>query len=806
MSPPSIYGIISIISTIILAIMTIPNIEQAIANLNYLIANPQKSASKITFKNEKVKFNWLFRADEHELDKLKAYIQNMVVEITQERALNTREMQVLFITLQNFLNIKPKCFDLELTEEQQKKLVISNTSLQKFTVMNDQNKLKNVRQQLPEINFDPSSGRYTSPDDDKVAEHSAEAARIFFSTQWQRVKGWLSSLLSKIGIHVFETARYAEHDYLDSDIYAHDLAIDPSHPEKASHYWIGHASNFLSVPTEKGPLNVLTDPLEGNLIKGLYPRMTKEGNLIEATDDRKLPKVDVVIISHNHRDHLMPSTLALLVKQQPKMIVPQGDEALLRGMGFKHVVGLQWWEQAVINDDKQHELLRVTAVPDRHWSQRTLTDKHRSAFNGYVLQSAQLEGDIYFAGDTALMDDSLTNPLFEHFNITTSIQPGGPDERRSDMESTHQSSADGILMHFKMLKKRYDKAVPQGVEHGEEPVHQLDKAAFLHEAATVKTIYNHTATFKLGNLRLRDTHYSLQRVIAAFHQGDKWAQKHLALHEFKVYQKVLDLSRQMTFNHGDTLSPEEIGNLILQSVVSPKIGQRQAVINDDQTPAKTFQFRDLITNRRALISYDNVVKSYITTAEKLELKTVINALFENYKKPWYAIFSRNYRHIAPYLEQLQDCQSNAEIVEVLDALEDSFTKRRPHGHMQSLIHFARWLIDAHSAHGNNAIRELKAYYTCQDVNQLINKEIHHTGHHRKEKQDQFARLSDKLATLPHQVAAYQQAIQQWKMEPTQHESITVDQLMATNRNAFFKQPVTSSQNTIDTASELLGGY
>ncbi|WBV68077.1 MBL fold metallo-hydrolase [Legionella pneumophila] len=224
-------------------------------------------------------------------------------------------------------------------------------------------------------------------------------------------------------------------------------------------------------------------------------------------------------------------------------------------------------EQAKITDFQGNELLRITAVPARHWSGRSLTDAHCSAFNGYVLHANQLDGDIYFAGDTALMDDMLSQPIFEKFNIVTSIQPGGPDERREDMESTHQSSADAILMHFKILAAQYQKM--------KEKNESLSLDDFLIENQHLKTLYNHTATFKLGNLRLKDTYYSYQRMVAAFREDAQWRADHLPKHEQKVYDHIQLLISNMVFKDNQQLSNRQIADLILGKVVIPKIGQRQ---------------------------------------------------------------------------------------------------------------------------------------------------------------------------------------------------------------------------------------
>jgi len=346
-----------------------------------------------------------------------------------------------------------------------------------------------------------------------------------------------------------------------------------------------------------------------------------------------MPKIDVVIISHNHRDHLDEGTLKRLVKQQPKMIVPEGDEALFRNLGFRNVVGLKWCEQATIEDRDANELLRVTAVPARHWSGRSLLDAHRSAFNGYVFHSEYASGDIYFAGDTALMNDEVAEPIFANFNIVTSIQPGGPDERREDMESTHQSSADGILMHFKILAAQYKKMKAENEE--------LSLEEFLARINPLKTIYNHTATFKLGNLRLRDTFFSFQRMIAAFQESDQWRADHLPEHELNVYDKIRHLVDEMTFADEERFNSKHIVEQILRAVVIPKIGQKQDLYfrAESYQHQAFFQSRHLITNHRALIEFDALLQGFVANEQEVfDLKAALLIMLDSYQNPWHASF------------------------------------------------------------------------------------------------------------------------------------------------------------------------
>lgn len=780
-------------------------IQQAIKNLHILIKNFDKSARYFSINCNQLSKNIFFKSRKEETKKLNDYLQQLVDDVSNPNAdFDNRSVSTLFITLQNFLHLKPNQPLQDLQLNLPAPLIRHDLSIKKLSHYDLENSLnKNLKKRiLPEINYDMRTGHYTSPDDNKAHQHSVEARRIFFSTQFARFKGFINKLFAKIGIHVFENARYSEHDYLDSDIYAHDLAIK-SIVEKqhtGNHYWIGHSSNFITIPTKASPLHILTDPVEGDLAPFLYPRMTKEASLIDGLGDKKLPKVDVVIISHNHRDHLSISTLKHLVKQQPKMVVPAGDKALFKDLGFENVVELKWWEQAKIKHATDDELLKITAVPVRHWSGRTIGDAHCSAFNGYVLQANELNGDLYFAGDTALMDDYVSQPIFDKFNITTSIQPGGPDERREDMESTHQSSADGMLMHFKILATKYKKMIEKG------NVPTLDE--FLESCSELKTIYNHTATFRLGNLRLRDTFYSYQRMIAAFQEQEQWRDNHLPKHELMVYEGIQELAQKMIFSDDKPLNNQHIASIILQHVIMPKIGQRQT-LHTKKMPPTAFQYRNLITNRRALIEFDAFAENYAKNHAKFDIKEIILNLLNNYQKPWYANFSRSYLKLAPYLQAIEDCTDTDDLLNVLNSMDSSMRKRNQHGHMQSLIHFSKWLIDFSIQHQDKILYKMREFYVCQQIRKTVNHQINNTGGiiigamDRKSKQHAFRDLSDKLALASPEFAQYQNIITEWRTTKV-NETQSTQQLLSENRAAFFKQDVTHSIKTLKNIELLLG--
>ncbi|EPH39693.1 putative N-acyl-phosphatidylethanolamine-hydrolyzing phospholipase D [Streptomyces aurantiacus JA 4570] len=147
--------------------------------------------------------------------------------------------------------------------------------------------------------------------------------------------------------------------------------------------WAGHASWVLRV----GGLTVLTDPVWSRKILGTPARVTPVGVAWSA-----LPRVDAVVISHNHYDHLDAPTIRRLPRDTP-VLVPAGLGRWFTRRRFTRVVELDWWEGAELGG------IRFDFVPAHHWSKRGLRDTCRSLWGGWVLTDGAGQR-VYFAGDT----------------------------------------------------------------------------------------------------------------------------------------------------------------------------------------------------------------------------------------------------------------------------------------------------------------------------------------------------------------------------------------------------------------------
>ena len=147
--------------------------------------------------------------------------------------------------------------------------------------------------------------------------------------------------------------------------------------------WAGHASWVVRI----GGLTVLTDPVWSRRILGTPARVTPVGVAWQA-----LPRVDAVVISHNHYDHLDAPTLRRLPRDTP-VFVPAGLARWFHRRRFTRVTELDWWEAAELDG------VRFDFVPAHHWSKRSLTDTCRSLWGGWVLTDGEGQR-VYFAGDT----------------------------------------------------------------------------------------------------------------------------------------------------------------------------------------------------------------------------------------------------------------------------------------------------------------------------------------------------------------------------------------------------------------------
>ena len=155
--------------------------------------------------------------------------------------------------------------------------------------------------------------------------------------------------------------------------------------------WLGHATLLLRV----AGVNVLTDPhLTGRAspLSWVGPKRRVPPALTFA----QLPRIDAVVISHNHYDHLDRESVERLNSQAggpPRFFVPLGLKAWFKDLGIENVVELDWW------DRRDYMGLSIHFTPTRHFSGRTPFDLNETLWGGWVVAAPDFR--FYFAGDTA---------------------------------------------------------------------------------------------------------------------------------------------------------------------------------------------------------------------------------------------------------------------------------------------------------------------------------------------------------------------------------------------------------------------
>jgi len=150
-------------------------------------------------------------------------------------------------------------------------------------------------------------------------------------------------------------------------------------------YWLGHASTILELNGKRIGIDLVFD----NASPVPFTIERYQDAPIRRED---LPKLDYIILTHNHYDHLEKKTVKSI--KEGKFIVPLGVGAALRGWGVakERIIELGW------DDSFETPELKITAVKAIHFSGRSLTDRNKTLWNAYVIQTP--DHNIFWGGDS----------------------------------------------------------------------------------------------------------------------------------------------------------------------------------------------------------------------------------------------------------------------------------------------------------------------------------------------------------------------------------------------------------------------
>lgn len=206
--------------------------------------------------------------------------------------------------------------------------------------------------------------------------------------------------------------------------------------------FIGHSTFLLQF----AGLAVLTDPIFA-MYAGPFGRFGPRRARPPALHLEELPAVDVVLVSHNHYDHLDLAALQWLARERrPRFVTSLGNKAWLEARGVRNVLELDWWQSTDATPG-----LRVTGTPAQHFAARAPWDRCRTLWNGFALHTPH--GTVFFCGDSGWA------PHFAELRERCgqpdlALLPIGAYEPRWFMTPVHMNPDEAVRAHLALGARR----------------------------------------------------------------------------------------------------------------------------------------------------------------------------------------------------------------------------------------------------------------------------------------------------------------------------------------------------------------
>ncbi len=246
----------------------------------------------------------------------------------------------------------------------------------------------------------------------------------------------------------------------------------PSAPaEGVAATWIGHSTFLLQTRAA----NLLTDPIFSERA-GPYGWLGPRRHRAAGLDFDSLPRIDLVLLSHDHYDHCDVATLRRLAERdRPLVVAPLNYRSLLEPLGVTRRVELDWWDRHA----GPHGV-GIQLVPAVHWCRRSLGGTNRRLWGGFMVEFAGTGQRVYFAGDTAYHPTLFGEIRGRSGTPDLALLPIGAYEPRWFMRSSHVDPAEAVQIH-RDLGARRSVAMHWGTfqltdEGRDEPVAALARA------------------------------------------------------------------------------------------------------------------------------------------------------------------------------------------------------------------------------------------------------------------------------------------------------------------------------------------
>ena len=186
-------------------------------------------------------------------------------------------------------------------------------------------------------------------------------------------------------------------------VVAPDLAYLQANRSDVTVTWIGHSTALWQL----GGLNILTDPHFTERASPFGFAGPKR-EVVVPVQLAALPRIDLVLISHNHYDHLDERTVQMLNRQAggpPLFVVPLGLDLWMKDQGITRVHRMDWWESVRVPAATGE--VTIHFVPVQHWSSRSPWDRNSTLWGGFVAQAQvnQAPYSMFFSGDSGYSKD-----------------------------------------------------------------------------------------------------------------------------------------------------------------------------------------------------------------------------------------------------------------------------------------------------------------------------------------------------------------------------------------------------------------
>jgi len=160
--------------------------------------------------------------------------------------------------------------------------------------------------------------------------------------------------------------------------------------------WLGHSTVMIEI----GGVRIVTDPVWGNRASPVSFAGPKRFQPVPVTIPA-LPKLDAVIVSHDHYDHLDYPTIVQLAKIDVPFFTSLGVGKHLEAFGIaaSRITELDWWETATVPRSE----VTITAAPSQHFSGRGVSDRNHALWSSFAVKSAK--HSVFFSGDTGLTNE-----------------------------------------------------------------------------------------------------------------------------------------------------------------------------------------------------------------------------------------------------------------------------------------------------------------------------------------------------------------------------------------------------------------